>query len=81
MTTPKRFGELLRRSRRDWNDDNAQRLGAALAFYAFLSISPLVIVAVAVVSRVFSRSQAQRNSSIRYRAWSVRRDAMLSKLF
>jgi membrane protein len=42
-----------------WNDDNAQRLGAALAFYTVLSMSPLVIFVIAIVSLVFSRSSAQ----------------------
>jgi membrane protein len=50
---------LLRRSFADWNDDNAPRLGAALAFYTILSISPLVILVVALVSLVFDRSSAQ----------------------
>lgn len=50
---------LLRRSFTDWIDDDAPRLGAALAFYAILSISPLVILGVAIVSLVFDRSSAQ----------------------
>ena len=50
---------LLRRSFADWNDDDAPRLGAALAFYTILSISPLVILVVAIVSLVFERSSAQ----------------------
>lgn len=50
---------LLRRSFNDWNDDNVPRLGAALAFYTILSISPLVILAIAIVSLVFEKSTAQ----------------------
>ncbi len=50
---------VLRRSFADWNEDNAPRLGAALAFYTILSISPLVILVVAIVSLVFDRSSAQ----------------------
>ena len=50
---------LLKTSFADWNDDNAPRLGAALAFYTILSISPLVILVVAIVSLVFDRSSAQ----------------------
>ena len=55
----KTLADLLRRSFDDWNDDNAPRLGAALAFYTILSISPLVILVVAIVSLVFDRSNAQ----------------------
>jgi membrane protein len=50
---------LLRRSFNDWNEHNAPRLGAALAFYTILSISPLVILVLAIVSLVFDRSSAQ----------------------
>ena len=53
------FSTMLRQSFEDWNDDNAPRLGAALAFYTILSISPMVILVVAIVSLVFDRSRAQ----------------------
>ncbi len=49
----------LQQSFHDWNDDNAPRLGAALAFYTILSISPLVILVVALISLIFDRSRAQ----------------------
>lgn len=49
----------LKQSFSDWNDDNAPRLGAALAFYTILSISPLVILVIAIASLVFDRSNAQ----------------------
>jgi membrane protein len=42
-----------------WSDDDAQRMGAALAFYTILSMSPLVIFVVAVVSVVLSKASAQ----------------------
>jgi membrane protein len=51
---------LLSQSFSNWNEDNATRLGAALAFYTVLSISPLVIFAIALVSLVVSRSSAQQ---------------------
>ena len=56
-----RWVGLLRQSFSDWNDDNAPRLGAALAFYTILSISPMVILVVALVSLVFDRSRAQQH--------------------
>lgn len=55
----KGLANLFRRSFDDWNDHNAQRLGASLAFYTILSISPLLILIVAIVSLVFDRSSAQ----------------------
>ena len=50
---------LLRRSFNQWSEHDAPRLGAALAFYAILSISPLVILSMAIISSVVDRSQAQ----------------------
>ena len=50
---------LLIQSFEQWNQDNGPRLGAALAFYTILSISPLVILVIGIVSLVFSRSHAQ----------------------
>src|ERR1700753_2496828 len=50
---------LLKQSFEQWSEDNGQRLGASLAFYTILSISPLVILVVAIVSLVFSRAHAQ----------------------
>ncbi len=51
--------DLLKRSYNDWDEDNAPRLGAALAFYTILSISPLVILVVAIISLIFDRASAQ----------------------
>jgi membrane protein len=42
-----------------FNKHEAPRLGAALAFYTILSLSPLVIIVVAVAGLIFSRSTAQ----------------------
>jgi membrane protein len=50
---------LFKRTYSDWDNDNAPRLGAALAFYTILSISPLVILVLAIVSLIFNRSSAQ----------------------
>lgn len=50
---------LFKVSFQNWNKHNAPRLGAALAFYTIVSISPLVILAVAIVSFAFSQSTAQ----------------------
>jgi membrane protein len=50
---------LLKQSFEQWSQDNGPRLGAALAFYTVLSISPLVILVIAIVSLVFSRAHAQ----------------------
>ena len=53
------LSSLLGRTFTAWNNHNAPRLGAALAFYTILSVSPLVVLVVAIVSLVFSKSSAQ----------------------
>ncbi len=50
---------LLSRSVDDWNKHNATRMGAALAFYTIVSISPLVILILAIVSLVFNKNAAE----------------------
>ncbi len=43
-----------------WGTRNAPRLGAALAFYTVLSLAPLLIVAVGVMSLFLSRAEVQQ---------------------
>lgn len=43
-----------------WQSHNAPRLGAALAFYTVLSLAPLLIVAVGVMSLFLSRAEVQQ---------------------
>ena len=51
--------QLLRQAFRDWMNDNAGRLGAALSYYTLFSLAPLLIVAIAVAGLVFGREAAQ----------------------
>lgn len=44
-----------------WNAHNAPRLGASLAYYALLSLAPLLILLVAIGSLVFTRTAAESN--------------------
>ena len=55
----KGFRTLATRSYDDWNRHNAPRMGAALAFYTIGSISPLVILVLAIVSVVFNKNAAE----------------------
>ena len=50
---------LLRKTFASWSEHEAQRLGAALAFYAVLSLAPLVILVIAIVAMIFGHSGAQ----------------------
>lgn len=55
----KKVTSLFSRSFDDWNRHNDTRLGAALAFYTIVSISPLVILILAIVSFVFNKNAAE----------------------
>ena len=49
----------LQKTAENWVAHDAPRLGAALAFYTILSMSPLVLLAVAIAALVFDRTSAQ----------------------
>jgi len=38
-----------------WFDDNAPRLGAALAYYTIFALAPLLVIAVAIAGAVFGK--------------------------
>jgi membrane protein len=50
---------LLKGTWEEWNTDRAPRLGAALAFYTVLSLSPLLILSIAIAGAVFGQEAAQ----------------------
>ena len=50
--------QVLKAAGADWVDDNAARLGAALAFYSVLSLAPLLVIAIAIVALVFDEQAA-----------------------
>jgi membrane protein len=53
------IGALLKETGKAWIDDNAPRLGAALAFYTLLSLAPILIVVVAIAALAFGQKAAQ----------------------
>jgi membrane protein len=55
----KGFIALFKCSLENWNKHNATRMGAALAFYTIVSISPLVIVVLGIASLVFNKNAAE----------------------
>ena len=59
MVLPKMIGPFLKSVFDEWWEDNAPRLGAALAFYTLFSLSPLLIIAVAIAGLIFGREAAQ----------------------
>ena len=51
--------ELLRDAFKDWGDDRAARLGAALAYYTIFSIGPLLVIIIAIAGKVFGEEAAR----------------------
>jgi len=58
MLRARDFPGLLQRSVRGWIDDSAPSMGAALAFYALLSLAPLLLVALGLAGFFFGRDTA-----------------------
>ena len=50
---------MLKEAFKDWNEDNAPRLGAALSYYTIFSIAPLLLISIAVAGLVFGAEAAQ----------------------
>jgi membrane protein len=61
MITRDEAFSLLRAAASKWDEHNAPRLGASLAYYTLLSLAPLSIVLVAICRLLFTRSAAESN--------------------
>ena len=46
---------LFQETFKQWNQDKASRLAAALSYYAIFSIAPLLIIVIAVVGFVYGQ--------------------------
>jgi len=57
--TMKSLWELLKAAFCRWNEINAPRLGAALAFYTMLAIAPMLVLCIAIAGLVFKANAAQ----------------------
>lgn len=57
---------LMRQTWSDWSRHEATRLGASLAFYAVLSLAPLIILTLAAASLFIDLAQAQRDLAMQF---------------
>jgi membrane protein len=55
--------DLLKGTALAWQQDNATRLAAALAYYAIFSMTPLLIIIIAIIGLVFGERAAQAEIS------------------
>ena len=53
------FCSLLNTAASDWNNDNALRLSAALAYYSIFSLAPLLVIGVSIAGLVFGQNAAR----------------------
>jgi membrane protein len=56
---PKQVAKLFEETYTAWSNDNAPRLGAALAYYTVFSLAPLLVVVIAVAGLAFGPAAAQ----------------------
>ncbi|MEO1765333.1 MAG: YhjD/YihY/BrkB family envelope integrity protein, partial [Cyanobacteria bacterium J06629_18] len=55
----KQIWRLLKETFKEWQDDNASRLAAALSYYTIFSLAPLLIIAIAIAGAVFGDDAAR----------------------
>lgn len=55
----RKVGRLLQKTFQQWQEDKAARIAAALAYYTVFSISPLLIIAIAIAGAFFGQQAAQ----------------------
>ncbi|RAL23792.1 hypothetical protein DL240_06460 [Lujinxingia litoralis] len=53
------FFTFIGEAAREWSDDNALRLAAALAFYSVFSMAPLLVIGIAVAGLAFGEAAVQ----------------------
>ncbi|MCA9972177.1 MAG: YihY/virulence factor BrkB family protein [Anaerolineales bacterium] len=61
--------QLITRTFKEWQDDRASRLAAALTFYAVLSIPPLLVLISTLIGQFASRETAQRTIRMQAQQW------------
>jgi membrane protein len=62
MLRAREWKDLLIQTGKEWSEDKVPRLGAALAFYTALSIAPLLVIALRVVTAFFEDAATQIES-------------------
>src|SRR5690348_16059069 len=69
LSSPPTHWDVLRASLIRWNDHNAPRLGASIAFYTLLSLAPLLAICTAIVSLAFGAQVAHSEITAIVRLW------------
>ena len=56
LRTARHVGALLRKTFAEWTEGHVRQYGAAMAYYTFFSLAPLLVVAIALAGASRSRS-------------------------
>jgi len=59
----RKYLDLFKKTFKEFGEDKATRLGAALAYYTIFSIAPLLLIAIAVAGLVFGQEAAHKEIS------------------
>lgn len=62
--TFKEVGKLFAEAASEWSEDNAARLGAALAYYTVFSLAPLLIIVIALVGAIWGGQSGEAQARI-----------------
>ena len=55
----RKIGRLLQETFKEWQADKASRIAAALAYYTVFSLSPMLVIAIAIAGAFFGQQAAQ----------------------
>ncbi len=59
MNYLREFFSIIKESFKEWNNDNAPMLAAALAYYTAFSVAPLLVITIAILGVVFNQADVQ----------------------
>jgi membrane protein len=79
--TAKQALEVLKSAGSKWNYYNAPRLGAALAYYALLSLAPLLVLLVTAAALAFNQATAEQELLADIRDFAGSAEAQTMKTF
>jgi membrane protein len=65
----RKVGKLLQRTFKEWQEDKASRIAAALAYYTVFSMSPLLVIAIAIAGTFFGQQTAQEQIVTQLTQW------------
>ncbi|MBX7072586.1 MAG: YihY/virulence factor BrkB family protein [Pirellulales bacterium] len=63
-----RYWGMLRETYVEWRDDKVSRLGAALAYYSFFSVGPLLLIAIVIAGAVYGDRAQDESTRQEFRA-------------